>query len=525
MAWINYINLEAARFLKRAKEMGVRRIIGSSKNDLMLQCMVEFLCLTIIAIFAAAFLLYFIIPYFAMLTGISASHTEWLTPRVVLAALAIFIMGTLFVGVYPALFLLKLNPVTTLKGHFGNRGSGKFVGKSLIVLQFTASLVLVAMVLLVSRQLDFMRVTNKKIALDQVIALRNPTAYSNQQLQLKHQDYKLFENRLLENSAVKMVASSSAIPGTEIGFSYINLLKRDLGEPYDPTVYKTLFVDYNFIPVYELKILAGRNFDRPVNDAPVIEPWLDATWTTIVLNETAVRKLGFRSPEEAIGETVNFQLFDDFQKYRIIGVVEDYHHQAIKSAVYPTIFAMNFGAFQQVYYSIRLQEGTHPQDAIGMIQRTWKRVFPEKPFEYFFLDEYYDQQFKSEVRFTAIFTFFAVVAICIASLGIIGMTIFQANARMKEISIRKVLGASLANIISLLSRSHLIIVLLSATISAPLIFFIGSLWLATYPVRIEISPLFFVIPLLIILAAVVVTSFFQTWKAATTNPIDHIKHE
>jgi putative ABC transport system permease protein len=526
IAWINYINLETARFVMRAREVGVRRIIGSGKSDLALQFLVEYFCVLIVAIHLAVLLVIFILPHFSYLTGIPIAKIQWPQPEIWLASLVVLLTGSFLVGIYPAIFLLRLNPVATLKGNFGGANRGSAVRKSLIIVQFCSSLILIAFVLVIHGQLDFMRFANKKFDMEQVITIRNPTAYSNEEVIEKHSAYRALENRLMQNASVKMVASSSAIPGTEIGFTYINLLKRDVNDPYDPTPYKTLFIDYNYIPFYGLKLLAGRNFGPPRQVKDWVNPWEDENWFTLILNEKAIQALGFNSPEEAVGQTVQFENFaDHFQKHKIIGVVADYHHEAVKKEIFPMILSPNYGSFQQVYYSVRLHPGSNPQEAIVDIGKSWKEAFPEKPFEYFFLDDYYDQQFKSELHFGRIFGLFAGIAIFIACLGILGITLFEANARLKEISIRKVLGASGASLVALLSRDNIRLIILSALIAMPLIWLISNNWLSTYPVRIEISPLFFLIPLGVILFMVMLTSSFQTIRAANTNPVDHLRHE
>jgi putative ABC transport system permease protein len=330
----------------------------------------------------------------------------------------------------------------------------------------------------------------------------------------------------MENASVQMVSSSSAIPGTEIGFTYVNLLKRNVNDPYDPTQFKTLFVDYNYIPFYGLKLLAGRNFDPPRPVQNWINPWDDENWLTLILNESAIRALGFNSPEEAVDKIVEFENFaDHFQKHRIIGVVEDYHHEAVKKEIFPMIFSPNYGSFQQVYYSIRLNPTSSPEQAVDDIRKSWTAAFPDKPFEYSFLNDYYDQQFKSELYTKRIFSVFAGIAVLIGCLGIFGMTLFEASTRQKEISIRKVLGASAASLIGLMARDNVRLILLSTVMSVPLIYFIAQKWLSNYPMRIDVSPIFFVIPLAILFVLVAFVSSVQTIKAANTNPIDHLKNE
>ena len=526
IAWINYVNLETARFVARAREVSVRRIIGSAKSDLALQFLIEYFCVLFLAIVLAGLFIAWLIPHFSFLAGIPITSLQWSEPSIWLTALAVLIGGSILVGVYPALFLLRLNPIAALKGNFAGTSRGRTVRKSLIVVQFSSSLILIASVLVINNQLEFMRLADKKFDANHVIALRNPTAYSSEETIEKHTAYRALENKLLENASVRMVTSSSAIPGTEIGFTYVNLLKRNVNDPYDPTPFKTLFIDYNYIPFYNLKLLAGKNFDPPRPIQNWLNPWEDEDWLTLILNESAIRALGFNSPEEAIDQIVEFENFEDhFQKHKIIGVVQDYHHEAVKKGIFPMILSPNYGSFQQVYYSIRLNPNTNPQHAVEGIKKNWQTVFPDKPFEYSFLDSYYDQQFKSELYTKRIFSVFAGIAVFIGCLGILGMTLFEASTRVKEISIRKVLGASAASLVVLLSRDNVRLILLAAAISTPLIYYISNEWLSTYPLRIDISMWFFLVPIGTILLIVGITSSFQTIRAAQTNPVDHLKNE
>lgn len=526
IAWINYVNLETARFISRTREVSVRRIIGSSKFDIAVQFMVEYVCVILLAIALAAISISFLLPHFSNLVSIPVAALTWPTPAIWLIALIFFIVGSLLVGICPALFILRLNPVAALKGKFGSSGRTRFFRRSLIIVQFSSSMILIAGVLVISGQLDFMRLTNKKFNANHVVTIRNPTAYSSEEVIEKHAAYRTLEHKLQEMASVQMVTSSSAIPGTEIGFTYVNLLKRNANDPYDPTPFKTLFIDYNYIPFYGLKLLAGKNFDPPRGIENWIDPWEDENWLTLILNESAIRALGFNSPEEAVDQIVEFENFEDhFQKHKIIGVIEDYHHEAVKKEILPMILSPNYGSFQQVYYSIRLNPTSNPKQAIDDIGKCWKAAFPDKPLEYSFLDEYYDQQFKSELYAMRIFSVLAGIAVFIGCLGILGITLFEVNARVKEISIRKVLGASAATLVALLSRDNIRLVLLSSLISTPIIHFVFSKWLSTYPIRIEFSPQFFLLPVAAILFVVLCTSSFHTIKSANINPVNHLKNE
>jgi putative ABC transport system permease protein len=375
IAWINYINLETARFIIRAKEVGIRRIVGSAKSDLAIQFLVEYGIIVSIALATVSLALYLIFPYFKLATGIPAQVFDHFMPVVWMVALCLLVGGSMLVGIYPSFVLMKLNPVSVLKGKLAGTSRGRNLRKLLVVIQFTASISLIAFLLIINQQLDHLILTNRKIDIDKVIAIRNPTAYMNQESASKLQDFKTLENTLLQHSFIEGVATSSAIPGTEIGFTYVDLIKRNVGDPYDPTRYKTLFIDYNFIPVYGLKMLAGRNY--------IEENGEDENWETLILNEKAIKTLGFKSPEEAMGQFVQFMAVEKWDKYKIVGVVEDYHHEAAKKEVFPMIFFLNHNFGQQVYYSIKLNAGSNPGSAVDYIEKNWKETFPERPFEFF----------------------------------------------------------------------------------------------------------------------------------------------
>lgn len=365
---------------------------------------------------------------------------------------------------------------------------------------------------------------DKGLELETVVAIRNPTAYSNQELTTKHGEFASMENKLLQYPSIKAFASSSAIPGTEIGFSYVNLIKRNMGDPYDATVFKTMFVSRGFISTYNIELLAGQTFSTPANFTGEA-PWTTENWSTVILNERAVQQLGFTSPADALNQEIFFQPFGDYMKCKIIGVIKDYHHEAIKKEVFPTILFHNYATYQQVFYSVGLNAGSSPGEALKHIEKIWKESFQDRPFEYFFLDEYYDRQFKSEAQFQKVFTLFAAIAIMIACLGVIGMTLFEMNTRLKEISIRKVLGASPFGLVILLTRTNIRLILISSLIATPLIYYSAREWLAGYPAKIDLTPWLTLVPFIIVAAMVILVSGSQTIRAAGTNPIHHLKNE
>jgi len=524
IAWINYVNLETSRFVLRIKEFGIKRIIGSRKTNLIFQFLTEYLLLTIGAILLSALIITYISPYYSNLIGVRLQGIMIWNPTVWIIAFVLFLAGTILVGTYPAIFLLKFNPVLALKGKVSENRTGSKQRQALVVIQFTISIVLIAFVMTINKQLDFMKLLNKNFELETVVAIRNPMAYSNQELKTKHNEFETMGNKLMQYPSIRSVATSSAIPGTEIGFSFVNLIKRNLGDPYDATVYKTMFVSSDFISTYNIELLAGQTFSIPTGfngDAP----WEAKNWSSVILNEKAIHQLGFKSAAEALNQEVYFQPFNDVLKCKIIGVIKDYHHEAVKKEIFPTILFHNYSTYQQVFYSIGLNTGSNPHETLKQIEKIWKESFPNRPFEYFFLDEYYDKQFKSEVQFQKVFMLFASIAIVIACLGVLGMTLFEMNTRLKEISIRKVLGASIFGLVVLLFRTNIRLILISSALAVPLIYYLTREWLSNYPAKIEFTPLLIFIPLIVVTVMVVLVSGIQTIRAAESNPVDHLKNE
>lgn len=524
IAWINYINLETSRFVSRTKEFTVRRVIGSGKLNLAAQYLTEYSCLTFGALILSVVIIVVFAPYYSDLTGVQLQRISLDQPFVWTVAAIVFMLGSIIAGIYPAIFLLKFDPVAALRGSVSKYRSGNKVRQTLVVFQFTVSIILVAFVMTVQQQLDYMKVINKGIELETVVAIRNPTAYSNQELTTKYGEFETFQNKLLQYPMVRSLASSSAIPGSEIGFNYVNLIKRNIGDPYDPAVYKTLFVSSDFIDTYNIGLVAGNSFEVPANFNGTA-PWETANWSSVILNERAIRQLGFTSATDALNQEIYFEAFDEPLKCRIIGVIKDYHHEATKKEVYPTILFHNYATFQQVYFSVRLNEGSKPEESLSQIENTWKELFPDRPFDYFFLDEYYDRQFKSEVYFQKIFTLFAGIAIVVACLGILGITLFEMNSRLKEISIRKVLGASVVGVTILLSKTNVKLIALASIFATPLIYILATEWLSNYPERIQLTAWLALIPVAVIMIIVLTVSGFQTIKTARANPVDHLRGE
>ena len=244
-----------------------------------------------------------------------------------------------------------------------------------------------------------------------------------------------------------------------------------------------------------------------------------------MLNERAIHTLGFTSAEEALNKEIWFMVLSEWEKYTIIGVVADYHHESAKVPVSPTIFFLNNHQGQMANYSVLIDRKANVEQSIASIQMAWTAIWPEKPFEYTFMDSHFDQQYKSEIRFGKVFTLFASVAAFLAGLGILGMTLFETNSRLKEISIRKVLGAGVFTLMVMLTRSYFRTTLIAGFIAVPLTYLAASSWLEHYSMRVTFTIWYFVIPFIAILLLIVLSSCFHTYRTAATNPVKHLKSE
>jgi putative ABC transport system permease protein len=517
IAWINYINLETARFITQAKEVGIRRVIGSTKGELALQHIVRYFALNVIAFGMAAIGIFLIIPYFSSLTGIPVDSLTFSRPGIWLSALALYLLGSILVGVFPALLLLRLSPASIIKGNILPRTNSNRLKGSLVVIQYSASISLIVFVLVAGDQIDFMKSSNKKLDIEHVIAIENPLAYSDA-FEGNWSQLPKLTAALSEHPAIKEICMSSNVPGRPINFTIVNDIKRNELDPYNPARFKLLFIDHNYMDLYGVTLKAGRSYrDSPYKN-------YDENSAVIVLNESAIHVLGFKSAEEALNQHIWLNLWGSKDR-TIIGVVEDHYHQSVKELIPPTIYYPNDGAHQQVYYSIRLNEGADFAETIAFVENAYKKVFPTNPFDYFFIDQLYEKQFQSDLHFARIFGLFSGVALFLACLGIVGITLFEANSRLKEISIRKVLGASVAGIVGILSKKQVRVIIISLLVATPLAFYASSQWLSAYPVRITLTITPFVIGGISITALTFAASIIQTLRAASTNPVDHLKNE
>lgn len=507
IAWINYINLATARAVDRAKEVGVRKVIGSSRGQITRQFLFESLMLNLGAVGLALVLVQAAQPYFNALTGQSLSLWQWTDPLWWLGMLGVFWVGALLAGLYPAFVLSAFQPVTVLKGSFRHASQGAALRKGLVVFQFTASIALIAGTFTVYRQLDFMTAQDLGFDMERMMIIEQPGRLENEQ-SVRMQRVETFKQLATAVPGVRAVAASTIIPGRGIHRGII-LSRTYHGEIEDVRSIEPVTIDYDFLEAYDFTITVGRNFSRDFASDSI----------AIILNASAVRALGFATAEAALGETIY-----EFgaERREIIGVLADYHHETLRRSYDPMYFLLRPQV--NTYYSIKLEPG-HPAERIAGVKAAYEAAFPGNPFGYYFLDALFDQQYRADRQFGGMFRFFAGLAILVACLGLYGLAAFTTVQRSKEIGIRKVLGATLTDILRLVSTDFVRLVLWAAVVAVPLAYVGLDAWLAGYAFRIGLHWWLFGLPVLLVAALALLTVGSQALKAAVINPVECLRAE
>ena len=502
IAWINYINLATARSVERAREVGVRKVLGAGRSTLIRQFLVESFLLNIIALCLSVLAFYLLLPTFDRFVGRDFSTSLSLSTDYWWLFLALFAGGTMLSGLYPSLVLSSFQPITILKGVFKNTSGGVSLRKGLIVIQFITSVVLIAGTIIVYQQVSFMRKQRLGVNIDQTLVLEGAGSIQDSTYQNIFQPFK---NDLLKDPGIKTVASSTSVMGNEIYWTS-GILRLDKPNETAVTLYH-LGVDYDFLPAYDLKLVAGRNFSRDFKSDE----------KAVLLNERAVELLGYKNADEALNGRLRRR-----DTLTIVGVVSNYHHQGLQKAIDPMIVLLRPNS--RNFYSIKLGS-TDIQKTIASVQKTWQKHFPADPLNYFFLDETFNQQYKSDALFGKVFGVFAFLAILIACFGLLGLSAYNVLQRAKEIGIRKVLGASIQNILFMLSKDFLKLILVALLLAVPVGWFIMHEWLQDFAYRISISWWVFVVAGLISLGIAVLVITMQALRAAVENPVKSLRTE
>lgn len=508
IAWINYVNLSTAKAMERAKEVGVRKVMGAFKAQLIRQFLVESALVNLVSAVIAMLIVVAVLPYFNGISGLSLTIKYLLQPWYLGLAALLWAVGTLLSGFYPAIVLSSFKPVSVLKGKLKNSFSGQFLRKSLVVFQFMSSVALIAGTFIVYSQLKYMMNQDLGMNIEQVLVVERPGIAPNDRKAF-NSSIDVFRDEVKKSPAVAGISASATVPGKQR--EYKALVKK-FGSPDDQlATLRFNSMDYEFIDVFKMKLVAGRLFD---------EKYPTDQDTAVIVSESATKLLGFKTPEEAVGQAVTINSFG--WSPVIVGVVNDYHQVSLKKSIDPAIFYCT--KYDGEFYSVRFNTTDLP-GTVDHIRQAWTKAFPGNPFEYFFLDDFFNRQYENERKFGKLFTTFSILAVIVSCVGLFGLSAFTATQRTKEIGIRKALGSTENGIFILLSQEYLKLIGLSILIASPLIWWVMNNWIQTFPYRTDISPFVFVVSGGMVLLVALITVSYQTVKASKTNPVESLRYE
>jgi putative ABC transport system permease protein len=505
IACINYMNLSTARSALRAKEIGIRKVVGAERGQIIRQFLSESVFITYLALVLAVLLSWFLIPFVNNFSGLALSFSNLLRWQVAVFILLLPLLIGLISGIYPAIFMSSFIPVKVLKGLIKVGTGGISFRQILVVLQFSISIILIVATTVVFQQLRYMQQKSLGFNKDHIVDM----AY-NRSLNKQYESFRL---AILKNPAIKELGRSSRVPsGRLLDDQNAAVLEGGSMQPIKVDL-KYITTDYGFIPAYGIKMAAGRNFSRAfINDT-----------ANYVINEAAVQSLGWKTAENALNKDVSYGGI----KGKVIGVVEDFHFESLHQKIIPLLFQLpseKNGFYNHISVKI---DGNNIQSAISTISDTWHKYLPNVPFDYTFLDERFQRLYSAEQQQATLFTTFSFIAIFIACLGLFGLSAFTISQRVKEIGVRKVLGASIPQIVTELSKNFLILVIISAIIALPVSGILMFNWLHDFAFRVSLIENWWVFVMAAVLALIIafVTISFQSVKAALANPVKSLRSE
>ncbi|MDH3651077.1 MAG: ABC transporter permease, partial [Saprospiraceae bacterium] len=506
IACINFMNLTTAKSSQRGEEIAVRKVLGSSRKQLIFQFLGEAFVMAFLSVILAVVATLVLLPWFNELTGVDLT-IPWMEPSFWLALIGGTLVVALLAGSYPALFLSGFKPIQVLKNRMGSKGSASTLRSALVVFQFLIATTLIIGTLLIYNQLRFIQSKELGFQKEQIIVLNDAFALE--------QNIEAFKQRMLQNPNIESATVSSYLPTpssrSNTTYSKIREFRQD-----QSINMANWTVDHDYAKTLKLELKEGRFFDR---DFP-------SDSSAVVLNEAAIAVLGYDDP---IGKKVFGLEFspqgapapEDFQEFTIIGVVKDFHFESLRE----NIGSLGLFLGQSTgLLSLRYHAEASTQ-VISELEFTWQEMAPDQPFSYQFVDESFEKIYEADQRVGSIATVFSLLAIIVSCLGLFGLSTFVVEQRTKEIGIRKVLGASVSGIVGLLSKGFLKLVLIAFILAVPLTWYLMQQWLSNFAYRIEIRWSVFIVSGIIALAIAFSTISFQSLRAAIANPVDSLKNE
>jgi putative ABC transport system permease protein len=506
MAWVNYVNLSTARSLNRAREVGMRKVVGASRGQLTTQFFFEVVVINLIAIVCAIGLIDLALPYFSGITGLPSNINPWAQGWFWLTVSVMFIAGVVLSGLYPVVALTSFKPVTVLRGKLGKTAGGINLRKALVVFQFAVGLFLIIATLTVYKQLMYMRSQKLGFDMNRVLVVKAPRVRDDTFVS----KVESFKETLLQRADIEQISYVTEVPGRQIYWDAGGIHKA--GEDINQSKnYQIVGVDYEFAGLFDLEFVAGRNFSR---EFPSDEK-------ALILNETAVGFMGFENPQSAVGQKVDYW----GEIYPVIGVLKDYHQQSLKVAFEPHIFRfMPYGRGAQGMMAIKTNSADM-RETVDMVKRRYEEFFPGNPFNHFFLDDYYNQQYRSDELFGKVYGLFSLLAIFVTVLGIYGLSSYSISQLNKEIGIRKILGASISRIVRMLTGEFMMLIAVATVVAWPVAYYIMDRWLESFAFRSDMGVAVFLLAGLLTMSVAMLNVSYQVFRAAVANPVDAIQRE
>lgn len=497
IAAINFINLTTARSVERAKEVGIRKVVGAEKNQLAIQFIGESIIICLIAFVLAVGLTALALPYFNDMAGKTVSTGIFFNPENIAYLLVLALGIGLVAGIYPAIVLSSFKPISVLKGRFSAGNKGIVLRKGLVITQFTISIALIIGTIIIYNQMQFMRTQELGFDKSQTIVINTESSPVLEPL----------KEALGKLPGVTSTSFASSVPGAENNGAYSEIENKN-GDMQVANL-DLYFVDDTYIPQFDFKMVSGRAFSRDFAS--------DST-QAMIINEKAVQLLGYNSPKEAIGAR-----YDQWgSQGQIIGVVQDFHFRSLQEEIKPLTMRMDRNATDLLAIKASPQD---MKQTLASIKNKWNTMVPGEPFNYYFMDEFFDRQYRAEERFGHLFLNFALLAIFISCLGLLGLTAYSTIQRKREIGIRKIIGASVGGIVNLLSIEFLKLVGIAFLIASPIAWYAMHHWLADFAYRIVIQWWVFALAGTGALFIALITVSYQAIKAAIANPVKSLRTE
>jgi putative ABC transport system permease protein len=505
IACINYMNLATARSTNRSKEVGLRKVMGSSRGKLVLQFVTESIVIASVSLVLSFILIYLLLPAFNTLANKQLPYSYILRLPVLVSLLGMILFIGIVGGSYPAFYLSSFNPVQVLKGKIASKGGNALFRKGLVVLQFGISIFMLISTLVVFDQLQYMRTKDLGFKKERVVRLN-----LTEREMRKRAD--VIVNSLKQNSEVVAVGMANASPGEGIGKNLLKVEEND-GKFSDRGI-DLYTADFDFVKTMGMTIVTGRDFSRDI---------ISDTTSAVLVNEAMVARMGWKEP---LGKKFRFQTGDPknpTQDKQVVGVVKDYHQNSLYDAIEPLLIIFDK---RNNYVFVRTDQGD-PKQTLAAIEKTWKQVFPSFPFEYVFLDQDFNSQYKADEKRSQIFTVFSGLTIFIACLGLLGLAAFSTQQRSKEIGIRKVIGAQVQSLFYLVSKEFFLLVTIGIVLAFPVAWYFTNSWLSNFAYRIELMAEWptFIASAFLALVITLLTVGFHVIKAATANPVKTLRDE